>query len=239
MIFEGMADRRYDDKEVAEIFRSAAEGLQLPRKQESVETGLSLADLQAIAGQVGISSEAVVHAAMALDVRKGSSQRTLLGLPIGVSRTVDLHRRLTDEEWDRVVVQLREVFDAQGKTRADGSIRQWSNGNLRVVLEPTETGQRLRLRTFNSGARTSITAGLLMLGVTAAMTAATAITGSLAQAGPGAWMLGFVGLGMFANGALRLPRWARLRGRQMESIGAQLALPEHPPESPPSLPSEQ
>lgn len=231
-----MADRRYNDKEVAEIFRSASEGLQLPRKQESVEKGLSLADLQSIAGQVGISSDAVVQAATALDVRKGSSQRTLLGLPIGVSRSIDLDRRLTDEEWARLVVQLQEVFDAQGKTNTEGSIRQWSNGNLRVVLEPTESGQRLRLRTFNSGARTSITTGLLLLGITAALAAATALTGNLAHAASGVWVLGFGGLGMFANGALRLPAWARLRGRQMESIGAQLALPQLPPESPASLP---
>jgi len=33
------------------------------------------------------------------------------------------------------------------------------------------------------------------------------------------------GLALVANGALRLPRWARLRGRQMEDLAAQLGLP--------------
>jgi hypothetical protein len=33
------------------------------------------------------------------------------------------------------------------------------------------------------------------------------------------------GLVLFGNGALRLPGWARLRGRQMEDVAAQLALP--------------
>lgn len=231
-----MGDRRYDDKEVAAIFRSAAEGLQIPRQQASREEGLTLADLQLIGREVGISSDAVAHAAVALDVRRGSSQRTLLGLPIGLTRTVDLNRRLTDEEWERVVVQLREVFDAHGKTRSDGSLRQWTNGNLRVLLEPTETGHRLRFRTLNGNARTSITAGLAALAVTAAEAFAAGVSGNLPHAGSGVVFLGVLGLGMIANGALRLPGWARLRGRQMEGIGAQLALPPGSSRQPSSLP---
>lgn len=225
-----MSDRRYDDKEVAAIFRSAAERLQLPPQQGSGEAGLTLADLQSIGGQVGISSDAVAHAALALDVRRESSPRTLLGLPIGVSRTVELHRRLTDEEWERVVVQLREVFDAYGKTRSDGSSRQWSNGNLRVLLEPTETGHRLRFRTLNAGARNSISVGLVLFGGSAVMALATAGVDTAAHAAAGFIPLSLVGLGLIANGALRLPKWARLRGRQMESVAIQFALPARSPE---------
>jgi len=35
---------------------------------------------------------------------------------------------------------------------------------------------------------------------------------------------------MIANGALRLPRWARLRGRQMDALAAEVANPasSHP-----------
>ena len=239
-IFDRMSDRRYDDREVAEIFRSAAERLQTPRKPASGENGLTLADLQSIGGEVGISSDAVAHAALTLDVRRESPQPRLLGLPIGVSRTVDLNRWLTDEEWERVVVQLREVFDAYGKTRSDGSSRQWSNGNLRVLLEPTETGHRLRFRTLNAGARNSITAGLTVLGVTTALVTGTAISGNLMHAGFGVVVMGILGLGMFANGALRLPQWARLRGRQMESVAVQFAsLPRSPEPRLPVPPPEQ
>ncbi len=235
-----MSDRRYDEKEVAAILRSAAEGLQIPRQQGSGEQGLTLADLQSIGSEVGISSDAVAHAALALDVRRESSQRTLLGLPIGVSRTVELNRRLSDEEWERVVVRVREVFDAYGKTRSDGSSRQWSNGNLRVLLEPTETGHRLRFRTSNSGLRNSIAIGLSLVGVTAAQTLAAAMSGSLVRADFGVVGIGIVGLAMIANGALRLPLWARLRGRQMESIAVRFAsLPGSPEPRLPVPPLEQ
>src|SRR4051812_37557571 len=218
-----MSDRRYDEDETAAIFRAAAEGLQLPRARTPGDEGLTLTDLQAIGREVGISADAVAEAAVALDVRRSASQRTMLGLPIGVTRTVDLHRRVTDDEWERLVVRFREVFHARGATRSEGSLRQWTNGNLHVLLEPTATGHRLRFGTMHGGAMASIGAGLATLGVTAALAIATALSGHLMNAAPGTAFLALAGLGLLANGALRLPRWARLRGRQMEALAAHVA----------------
>src|SRR5436853_950075 len=110
-----MAERRYSDTEMAAIFRAATEGpQQTPHSDVAPDEGLTLSDLQAIAQEVGISREAVANAAHALDVHRGAESRTFLGLPIGVARTVDLNRRLTNDEWERLVVQLREVFNARG-----------------------------------------------------------------------------------------------------------------------------
>jgi hypothetical protein len=43
---------------------------------------------------------------------------------------VHLARKLTDEEWERFVAHVRETFDARGTMTSEGSLRQWSNGNL-------------------------------------------------------------------------------------------------------------
>src|SRR6266705_1250077 len=227
-----MAERRYNDKEIAAIFRAAAEAQQNPPHDVPRDEGLTLADLQAIGGEVGIPSEAVARAAQALDVRLDAKSRTFLGLPIGVARTVNLNRRLTDEEWERLVVQLREVFSARGRTRSDGALRQWTNGNLQVLLEPTETGHRLRFGTLHGGARASIGAGIAVLGVTATVAVATAISGHLGDAIPGIVFLLATGMAMIVNGALRLPGWARLRGRQMDALAAQMASPNEPSPEP-------
>src|SRR5438309_3501608 len=214
-----MAERRYNDKEIAAIFRAAAEEEpQSPQREVARDEGLTLAELQSIGTEVGISSEAVAQAARAVDVRLGAASRTFLGLRIGVARTVNLNRRLSDEEWERLVVQLREVFNARGRTRSDGSLRQWTNGNLQVLLEPTETGHRLRFRTTHGAARASIGAGLAVLGVTAIVALSGAIWGTLRDAASGIALMAAAGVGMIASGALRLPRWARLRERQMEAL---------------------
>jgi hypothetical protein len=218
-----MSERRYNDDEVAAIFHAAADDRQLPAKSSSGDDGLTLADLQAIGREVGISADAVASAAIAIDVKRAATQRTFLGLPIGVSRTVELNRRITDDEWELLVVRLREVFHARGRTSSEGSLRQWTNGNLHVLLEPTETGQRLRFGTFNAAAQASIRTGLLSVGAVWVMAVATALNGTVAHAAPMLALVGTIGVGLIANGVLRLPRWAKLRGQQMEALAAGVA----------------
>jgi hypothetical protein len=220
-----MSERRYNDEETAAIFRAAADDRRLPQGQTSGNDGLTLAQLQAIGGEVGISSDAVASAATAIDIHREATERTFLGLPIAVSRTVDLNRQMTDREWELLVVRLREVFNARGTTRSEGSFRQWTNGNLHVLLEPTEHGQRLRFGTFNRAARMSITSGLMALGMAGVVAVTSAMGGTLVHATPSLGMFGLIGFGMIANGALRLPGWARLRGRQMEALAAGVARP--------------
>ena len=88
------------------------------------------------------------------------------------------------------MVQLREVFNARGVTRSDGSLRQWTNGNLQVLLEPTDHGHRLRFGTMNSAARASIGVGLVAFGMTLFMTISAIIAGNLGSALPGIGLIG-------------------------------------------------
>jgi len=58
---------------------------------------------------------------------------------------------------------------------------------------------------------------IAVLGVTAAVVISSALGGTFGDAIPGIALLFAAGTGMIASGALRLPRWARLRERQMGS----------------------
>lgn len=139
-----MADRRYNEQEVAEIFGRAAESQQDATRALPPGEGMTLAELQDIGQQVGMSAEAVADAARSLDRREPRFRRRLLGLTTGVGRSVALERRLTTDEWERLVVKVRETFDARGNVKSEGGLRQWTNGNLQVLVEPTEHGDRLR-----------------------------------------------------------------------------------------------
>jgi hypothetical protein len=237
--FMAMPDRRYNDDEIAEIFQKASEGPQGASLQRGGEEGMSLAELQAIGREVGIAPEAVDRAAKSLDVRPRAGTRTFLGLPLGVERTIDLGRRLTEEEWERLVVELREVFRARGVVSSSGSFRQWTNGNLQALLEPTVTGHRLRLLTTKGNLRMSILTGAAMvcIGVGTMMAA-----GGVGYAGAVTdVLLSLFGAGFIANSVLRVPGWARLRGSQMDAITTRLALetatqpaPEDPRKLPPT-----
>lgn len=229
-----MGDRRYDDHEVSAIFAAAAESSRSSPEHVPAEQGLTLAELQAIGRDVGIPPEAVALAAQALDVRRAAVSRTFFGLPIGVERVVTLHRRLTDEEWERLVVELRQVFKARGRTQSDGSLRQWTNGNLYALLEPVDTGHRLRFGSLHGAARASIRAGLAAVGVAVVMALASAVGGHWGDSVSSVALVVGAGLGMVASGALRLPRWARVRGRQMEALAARLALSAGAPSPPAS-----
>lgn len=217
-----MTERRYNDEETAAIFQAATEGAQPSTTLSSGTDGLTLADLQTIGLEVGIPSDAIARAARALEVRQSGVSRTLLGLPIGVERRVTLGRRLTEYEWDQLVVALREVFRARGRTRSDGSLRQWTNGNLYVLLEPTETGHRIRLGSLHGGAAASMRLGIVGLATAAILAVASAFGGDFGNMVP-AFLVG--GTVLLANGALRVRSWARLRARQMEELAVKLVLP--------------
>ena len=218
-----MPERRYSDEEVAAIFREAAEGQRSGALQRTAGDGLTLTELQSIGREVGLAPDIVTRAALALDLRPQAASETFLALPIGVERTITLDRSLTDAEWEELVGELRTTFRAKGRLGANGRFREWTNGNLHALLEPTATGHRLRLRTVNGGARGAMIAGIGTLGTAAVVWSSAVFSGTLGTALPGVAMLTIAGAGLIAATALRLQGWSRLRGRQMDTIATGVA----------------
>ena len=220
-----MSERRYSDEEVAAIFREAAEGQRTGALQRADGDGLTLAEIQSIGREVGLAPDIVTRAALSLDLRPQASSETFLALPIGVERTIALNRTLTDAEWENLVGELRTTFRAKGRLATSGAFREWTNGNLQALLEPTATGHRLRLRTTKGNARPMIGASAAMLTMSAVTWGSAVLAGRLGEALPGVFMLAAAAVGVFVATAVQLPSWARLRGRQMDAIAERVALP--------------
>jgi hypothetical protein len=226
-------ERRFNDVEIATIFERAAAHQERGKQLVPTGEGLTLGQLQEIGREIGITPAVIADAARLLDDTRHTVTRRFLGLPLRVERIVPLPHRLSDEEWERVVVDLREIFDARGVLRKDGSLRQWTNGNLQALLEVTESAQRIRLRTFKGNAPSLMAAGLGILGAASAGLAALALGGSGDVGALAALTFAATaGAGMLGVTALRLIPWARRRREQMAEVAARVMALEGPrPES--------
>src|SRR5688500_3960569 len=202
-----MSDRQYSDDEVAAIFEQASKTEHPALPAPAQGRGMTLAALQDIGREVGISPDSIAHAARSLDQAGRPVSRSFLGLPIGVGRTLEFDGPLSDPEWELLVADLRETFEARGVVRYDGAFRQWTNGNLQALVEPTPNGHRIRLQTTKGASRALMMGGLGMLGVAAATLLAVVAAGGHGNADTGAGFMALIGIGMFGIGALRLPGW--------------------------------
>lgn len=216
-----MPDRRYTDAEVAEIFRRATTD---PAPAPHAAEGFSLAELQAIGSEAGIAPVAVADAARSLEMVEPVTTDTLLGLPIAVRHAVELGREIRDAEWDRLVVAARETFRAEGRIRHEGSIRQWSNSNLRMWLEPGTRGHRLRFQTLNGHARRMILSGIAALGLATVVSVATLASGvpDPIDRLTGMMIVAVAGAAMLTRGVWGLRNWAARRAAEFRELAGKV-----------------
>lgn len=222
-------ERRFSEAEVAAILERATTHDDVGRQPGAASGGLTLAQIQDIGREVGIAPGVIAESAYLLDERGAQATRRFPGLPLRVERVVPLPRRISDDEWERLVVDLREIFDARGRVRQEGSLRQWTNGNLQVLLEPTEGGQRIRLRTFKGTAPGYLAGGLALAGAGSAGLLAAVLGGATGDAGMLAALSFAAAAGAATIGAtvLRLFPWARRRREQMAEVAARIAALDH------------
>ena len=214
-----MSKRRYGDQEVREIFSLATSGDTPDQSLPAETSGLTLDELQRIGQEAGIEPARVALAAEKLDaLGRAAPMRRSFGLPIGVSRVVDLPRAPTDREWEQLISEFRSTFGTQGRATTSGGLRDWSQGNLHICVEPTERGVQLRLSTLKDDAIVLNGLGLLMSVMAALMGAVVTAAGKPAKALLIVGLFGGMALAAFGANVIRLPRWARERKRQMEAI---------------------
>lgn len=217
-----MSERRYSDEEVRRIFDTAAEARGLARESDGGGGGgggLTLPELQEIGREVGLSPERIAQAAGSLQTAPAKlPSRKLLGMPLSVGHVVELSRAPTDAEWGVLVAEMRQVFGARGHMEASGGFREWGNGNLHALVEPTAEGARLRFGTLKGSARPLTLTGL-------AFAAFALVTFVLRMLVPDAFvslpvvLWGVGGTIMAGTSLLRLPGWAREREEQFRYLG--------------------
>jgi len=220
-----MTERRYSEEEVAQIIEAAArrpDRLTDSNPRKGTTEGFSLAEVQEIGGEVGLSQEAIAASAAALDVAASpvAITGTTMGIPHGVAGAVPLPRELTDREWAVLVGHLRETFNAHGVVEAQGMVRSWRNGNLQFRIEPVSGGTVLRMRTHKSDAQVLPGMGGGMAGLGAALAGILPFAGEPKAAVVFGATFIPLGLMMLGTGIMTVPKWARERKAQMEALAA-------------------
>lgn len=222
-------ERRYGEREVAEILDRATD----PTADLSTlggSKGLTLGEIQQIGAEVGISPERIASAANSLVLHRSAAPapKTFMGVPKSVHHTAYIDRALTDEEWSRMVADLRATFDAHGQVESHGTLRSWTNGNLQVHVEPHGDRYRVRMQTLRSAANEAL-AGGIALSTSAAVMALLLATGEITGAGlmaisAFAVLLLLSGVGLVARERVRLPDWIETRRAQMEELAERIPL---------------
>ena len=216
------SDRRFSQKEIAAIFKKASEEQERIKEKSALEDGLTLADLHIIAQEAGISPDLITNAAERLeDTLEAPPEKRFLGFPTTVHRIVDLKAPLSDEDWDKLVIEIRQAFGARGKVTREGTLREWSNGNLHILVEPTASGHRLRMGTEKGSAKGIFWASLSWIGAAifillmAAADSATTLSAMIP-----ALIFAISGLAGIGFTGLHLSQWRYDRADQMDAIGS-------------------
>ena len=214
-----MTTRRYADHEVRDIFSLATTGARRDRSIPTETGGLTLEELEQIAVEAGIEPMRVAQAAAVLDARgKAAPVRRSFGLPVGLSRVVELPRAPTDREWEQLIGEFRTTFAVQGQVTTSGGLREWNHGSLHIGLEPTAHGEQLRISTLKDDAIALNGLGTVFGGMALLMGMVVTAAGKPGKALVLVGMFGGLALAAFASNLIRVPRWARERERQMDAI---------------------
>lgn len=227
-----MSEGRYDEGQVREILRRAAEaelvGADMstrdgpwPRSRPTPVAGFTLDDLQRIGADAQLSPDAIAAAARAVDLEASwQVERRVEPTALRLAAQLPLPSDLDEVAWGRIAAVLREVYGEVGVITEEGAMRRWRTGTLdqpgttQVLLEPDPSGPgwRLALRVAAED-HTQVLSGVF-LGLGALAAAVPPLLGaSLGWLGLGA-AISACGAMMWAAHRAWRPRWeARARTR--------------------------
>jgi hypothetical protein len=141
--------RVYTDKEISAVLKRAAE-LQRTQGPAPTASGLSLAELEQVAADVGIDPDYVKAAAFELEEGRPDKKYHLWGSPTSIDMERLVDGAMTDEKWEEAVAEIRRVFNAMGEMGQTGRTRDWvlrdqTGERIHVMMAPVGEQTRIRL----------------------------------------------------------------------------------------------
>lgn len=137
-------ERRYDDDQVADILRRAAE-LQ-SASGATRESGVTLSELRRVGSEVGFDPGLIEQAARELESSSMELQTESARGITSLEQTV--LGDLDDEAWEDIIAELRRATGRAGKSSTRKLVREWVNGGeaTNITFSATRRGDGTRLR---------------------------------------------------------------------------------------------
>ena len=140
-------ERRYNEREVAEIVRLATEGKAVPAND-----GMTLAEIQAVVAELGLDATSVQVAAN--KVAAGLPEVHESGPNFEFLRTYD--GEVDDANWEEIVLLMRRKSGTNGEVTVRGTTREWSSsiadlGTFHLTATVKDGRTRVRLARDISG----------------------------------------------------------------------------------------
>lgn len=208
-------ERRFDEDQVAEILRRAAD---LQYEAGSVrERGTTLAELKRVGEEVGFDPVSIERAVEELERRATDLRVEITSTSTQFEQTAPVE--LDDEAWEDIVAELRRIGGRSGKTATRGLTREWIGGSdaasITVSARRRGDGTRLRLLLDLGSLRVFTGAIALPFGFLAAVMTAALV--SKAGFEPALALLAGLGVGSTILLSLRLAvaRWMRSTRRRV------------------------
>ena len=145
-----MAERRYNEAELAAILRAAADAQSSSASPSDEPGGYSLAEIERLASEVGIDPKHIASAADNLSSLPQAKPKFLFwGAPMRQTIERNYEGTIDNSSWEESVAELRNAFGSTGTAGVVGSSREWSGGHdfrlAHLVATPKSGRTRLRL----------------------------------------------------------------------------------------------
>ena len=117
-------ERRFSDKEVHEILKKAV--ARAPSRALAKSEGLSLAELQAIGGEVGIDPARLEDAARELTLGSSNQPHGILGAPTVLHFERKVEGEFDPEDTSEIIARIRRGMGLQGEVSDIHGTLEWS-----------------------------------------------------------------------------------------------------------------
>jgi len=142
-----LPSRRFNESDTDAILRRAAE-LASGAEETPTQRGLTIEEMEALAGEAGLDPALVQRAAREVGFKQAQSASPWVGAPrrILIERQID--RELTEEVWESMVGEIQQTFGGAGFASRVGRTRTWTvsqtgaRGHSTRVVSVTATAQQ-------------------------------------------------------------------------------------------------